>query len=213
MKLGKTCSFAWLMKLDFNTNKNRGEAWTMQMANMVKQWWSVRPGENWKSEASPMEIIQRVKPGLTHLLIEWSGGEILTLHNWLRWRKVMTWREEGGSRLQIDACIRHYSPILLHLLKFLHACIKFYIICTSHTQLKIRIKTISESSTPHCMVFVVDCRVQPSTIYLKKILGWYSANVPCTKAIPTNYTKKGTISKFTILPLTKEGVFGYAKHY
>ena len=92
------------MKLDFN----RGEAWTMQMANMVKQWWSVRPGENWKSEASPMEIIQRVKPGLTHLLIEWSGGEILTLYiigsGEERW-----WREEGGSRLQIDACINTYS--------------------------------------------------------------------------------------------------------
>ena len=55
-------------------------------------------------------IIQRVKPGLTHLLIEWSGGEILTLYiigsGEERW-----WREEGGSRLQIDACITNMIAV------------------------------------------------------------------------------------------------------
>ena len=122
------------MKLDFN----RGEAWTMQMANMVKQWWSVRPGENWKSEASPMEIIQRVKPGLTHLLIEWSGGEILTLYiigsGEERW-----WREEGGSRLQIDACIRSIQT-------------RFCITCTCSCKIQTRFCISCQIQTRFCII-------------------------------------------------------------
>ena len=62
---------------DIVKNKNgwntifKGEAWTMQISNVVKQWWSFRPARTDKSEASPKEIIHRVKPELTHLQRKW----------------------------------------------------------------------------------------------------------------------------------------------